>query len=81
MKTTELVRKIESGELNAVFAFLSIWHDIPESFPLPRCKWQTAYCVLLISVRFMVIVTVVNPVLLPEASVWSLRYSFSLWAF
>ena len=29
-------------------SFLSIWHDIPESFPLPRCKWQTAYCVLLI---------------------------------
>ncbi|MCS2962580.1 hypothetical protein NXV12_17165 [Bacteroides thetaiotaomicron] len=41
-------------------SFLSIWHDIPESFPLPRCKWQTAYCVLLISVRFMVIVTVVK---------------------
>ena len=41
-------------------SFLSIWHDIPESFPLPRCRWQTAYCVLLISVRFMIIVTVVK---------------------
>ena len=41
-------------------SFLSIWHDIPLSLPLPRCRWQTACCVLLISVRFMVIVTVVK---------------------
>ena len=39
---------------------LSIWHDIPLSLPLPRCRSQTAYCVLLISVRFMVIVTAVK---------------------
>lgn len=41
-------------------SFLSIWHDIPESLPLPRCRWQTAYCVLLISVRFMIIISVVK---------------------
>ena len=41
-------------------SFLSIWHDIPLSLPLPRCRWQTAYCVLLISVRYFTMILIVK---------------------
>ena len=35
-------------------SFLSIWHDIPLSLPLPRCRWHTAYWILLILICYLV---------------------------
>ena len=62
-------------------SFLSIWHDIPLSLPLPRCRWQTAYCVLLISVRYFTMILIVKSRPMCHKQLGVERTSLPLWVF